>query len=89
MLNSDFDDKHYEIFACSGLDVNWKDAPQSSLIKLDRDTTGGKMEIVCQASSFLFADSIRFSVTYLNGTEIFLKGGVCFECSSMFCLIMF
>lgn len=54
------------------LDSNWREAPKNALIQLESEKFENRTEYFCQAAAFLFADSLKFSLIYANGTETFL-----------------
>ncbi|XP_021955398.1 uncharacterized protein LOC110851801 [Folsomia candida] len=64
---------------------NWKEAPKNALIRLGHEVNvRNKTEFVCEAVSFLFADSLRFSIKFENGTEVFLESSDANQGSSLY-----
>lgn len=59
------------------IDINWKDAPINEIIRMDPTKCLISDEEVtrfyCMATAFLFADSLRFELEYMNGTVVTLS----------------
>jgi len=57
------------------LDTDWRDAPKDAIVKMEIRNHEMDKVAVCQAVSFLFAESLRFSYVFENGTEEFISSG--------------